>query len=313
MRVGNTERMINILSSAECEMYLNELRRAVEWHDIEHAAFILNEIRGVLAYADYFEDMYEVAQIACENGFYTIEEINSAIALCLLNQYITDVDIDVIYNTLGITSEAFYDYYCRYENKEKIDFLMYGQNFCSLWQMRECFNEQVFLNSLNNVVHWSESEELLYLAQYFLNLDLHMYERFSNKYKYIVLEKIAGRNFDSMKEFRNHFYSIINDLDNSNSRPSSGVSGGGGGEEISISDISLENEISFSVNISSYEIGGKILAVLYDEKGAIVSKKIYPATEPCEVSFEETGKLIKVMWWDLDNMIPVSISKKIEL
>ena len=80
-----------------------------------------------------------------------------------------------------------------------------------------------------------------------------------------------------------------------------------------VTDISFENGVSFSVDVTSSERGGYVLAVLYDSKGAVASKKICTANEVSAFSFTEKGSLIKIMWWDFENMIPISKYEEIKL
>lgn len=84
-------------------------------------------------------------------------------------------------------------------------------------------------------------------------------------------------------------------------------------DRVFVTNVSYENGVSFNVDVTTSEIGGHVLAVLYDSRGAVVSKKICPASEVSAFSFTESGSLIKIMWWDLENMIPVSKHEKIEL
>lgn len=49
---------------------------------------------------------------------------------------------------------------------------------------------------------------------------------------------------------------------------------------------------------------GNVIASLYDENDALVRVKFYEPQSTVNVSFNEKGDYVKVMWWDFDRLIP---------
>lgn len=76
---------------------------------------------------------------------------------------------------------------------------------------------------------------------------------------------------------------------------------------ISISDVC----ISFTISLDGAESGGTIAAALYDECGRLLAVNDYPAADSVNISFNKMGAYVKILWWDMEALIPLADGEKI--
>lgn len=66
----------------------------------------------------------------------------------------------------------------------------------------------------------------------------------------------------------------------------------------------MDYMVSFSVRIPSPELGGQVIASMYDKNDELICVKFYEPQELVNVSFSQKGEYIKVMWWDFLKLMP---------
>ena len=73
--------------------------------------------------------------------------------------------------------------------------------------------------------------------------------------------------------------------------------------------ITLDAKVSSPTNIS-----GTVIAALYDEDDNLIKVKLYPAASNVDVTIDSvSGKYIKVMWWYMSTITPITNSVKVDI
>ena len=83
--------------------------------------------------------------------------------------------------------------------------------------------------------------------------------------------------------------------------------------DINIDGTPAITEYSIFLDSRNVDLGGKIVAALYNNDGQLVESKFYNAEQTVDISFSRKGDYIKLMQWNMEGLMPLTDFHRIEI